>query len=210
MKLLQLLKILMLKLILLGIGGGVLHSQVQYVPHEDSRLWIEGRSNVNQFECVAREYNGDAVIRRDISGGLENLEDDDQLSIRVEIHVEGFECGRSRMNRDLRNALKSSRFPTITFVFGNAVQLDSEQELNGATRFKVSGVLTVAGNSQDVSFELDGNFLDDGRIRVTGKKEIKMTDYDVEPPTGLFGLVRAEDELTVHFDLYVLEENANR
>jgi len=57
---------------------------------------------------------------------------------------------------------------------------------------------------------LDGNFLDDGRIRVTGKKEIKMTDYDVEPPTGLFGLVRAEDELTVHFDLYVLEENANR
>jgi len=210
MKLLLLPKILLLKLILLGISGGALYSQVQYLPHPDSRLWIEGSSNVNQFECVAREYNGDAIIRREISGGVDSFENDDQLSIRVEIHVEGFECGRSRMNRDLRNALKSSRFPTITFVFGNAVQINSAPETNGAIRFEVSGILTVAGNSQNVTFELDGNFLDDGRIRVTGKKEIKMTDYDVEPPTGLFGLVRADDELTVHFDLYVLEENVNR
>ena len=210
MKLLLLLKIVVLKLILLGISGGVLHSQVQYIPQPDSRLWIEGSSNVNQFECVAREYNGDATIRREISGGVENFENDDQLSIRVEILVDAFECGRSRMNRDLRNALKSSSFPNITFIFGNAVQINSTPESNGASRFEVSGILTVAGNTQNVTFELDGSFLDDGRIRVTGKKEIKMTDFDVEPPTGLFGLVRADDELTVHFDLYVLEENGNR
>jgi hypothetical protein len=151
MKLLLLSKILLLKLIFLGISGGALYSQVQYLPHPDSRLWIEGSSNVNQFECVAREYNGDAIIRREISGGVESFENDDQLSIRVEIHVKGFECGRSRMNRDLRNALKSNRFPKITFIFGNAVRSNSAPETNGSIRFEVSGVLTVAGNSQNVN-----------------------------------------------------------
>jgi hypothetical protein len=210
MKLLHITKALFWILILFGICGEVLHAQVQYIPHEDSRLWIEGRSNVNQFECTAREYDGDAIIRRDLSGSTDEPGDSDQLFIRVEIHVDGFECGRSRMNRDLRNALKSSTFPTITFIFENAVQMNSIPEGNGFLRFEVTGILTVAGNSQRVTFEMGGNYLEDGRIRVTGEKEIKMTDYEVEPPTGLFGLVRAEDELTVHFDLYVLEENTNR
>lgn len=210
MKLLQFSKNLFWLLILFGISGEVLHAQVQYIPQEESRLWIEGRSNVNQFECVAREYDGDAFLRRELSGDSQVPEAGDQISIRVEILVDGFECGRSRMNRDLRNALKSSTFPMITFIYENAVQINSTPEPNGGMRFEVYGILTVAGNSQSVTFEMDGHYLEDGQIRATGKKEIKMTDYDVEPPTGLFGLVRAENELTVHFDLYVLEENANR
>jgi hypothetical protein len=52
-----------------------------------------------------------------------------------------------------------------------------------------------------------GYFLNDGRLRAMGSKAIKMTDYNVEPPTAMLGLVKAENELTVHFDLIARRES---
>jgi hypothetical protein len=34
-----------------------------------------------------------------------------------------------------------------------------------------------------------------------------MSDFNVEPPTALLGLIKADDELTVKFDLIATERN---
>ncbi|MEX2601173.1 MAG: YceI family protein [Balneolaceae bacterium] len=195
--------------LLLPGGGGDLIAQVLYQPDDESRLWIEGRSNINQFRCDAQEYDGQARLPEENSEQISpgSPPQQEAPSLRVEIPVHSFECGRSRMNRDLTDALKADRHPLITFELIKAVALEPEPGLQGSGehyRLEVTGTLTVAGVSRNVTFRVNGTALNNGRYHATGNKTILMTDYDVTPPTGLLGLVRAENELTVHFDLYAV------
>jgi polyisoprenoid-binding protein YceI len=182
-------------------------AQVNYVPDEDSRLWIEGRSNINQFECIAQNHEGAAVLfDSDNQNGSIVQNFTGQASIRVDIDVFGFECGRNRMNRDLRDALKAGDHPKITFIFGNVIDVADSDDGERAMKLEINGTLTVAGITREVHVDLVGYLLDDGRLRAVGSKKILMTDFDVEPPTAMMGLVKAEDELTVHFDLIAKRE----
>jgi hypothetical protein len=182
-------------------GGDLLFGQITFTPDPDSKLWIEGRSNVNQFSCEAVNYQGEAVLLNQAPDEFD-MQAEEQVKLQLQIPVRSFECGRSRMNRDLYNALRSEEFLYIEFEFSNARNITENGDVPNSYILEITGILTVAGTSRAIDFKADGYILEDGRLRAVGKKAILMTDYDVEPPTGLLGLVRAENELTVHFDLY--------
>jgi hypothetical protein len=200
--------VLILMLMISGLLAEALPAQTYYTPEETSRLWIEGSSNINRFECEAKSYRGFAHLFTPIAEESINSRIDEQLDIRIEIDVDGFECGRSRMNRDLRDALKANEFPEISFVYTEAVPADTayqpvqKQEI----LLDVTGTLTVAGVSRHIRFQTLAKYLDENRVQVEGKKKIRMTDYNITPPTGLLGLVQANEELTVHFNLIASPE----
>lgn len=125
--------------------GEVVYSQITYIPDATSRLWIEGRSNINEFECQANQYFGEATL---IDNGDQiqfQRNEQEQVFLQVEIRVDGFECGRNRMNKDLQEALKSSEFPEIKFMFGSAEIMEMPSDHDQAFELEVSGSLTVAG-----------------------------------------------------------------
>jgi hypothetical protein len=37
-------------------------------------------------------------------------------------------------------------------------------------------------------------------VTFTGKKTIKMTEFEVEPPTALLGTIKTGDEVTISFN----------
>ncbi len=196
MKLLQILILTILWAFSLTASEGEVLSQDRFTADEEvSRLWIEGSSNVNTFDCIAHEYGGEAVVYQndgDNSG--------QQVTMELEIIVDGFDCGKRRMNSDMKKALKADSYPKITFSYKNAESVSSSgsDDLN---QFIVKGELTVAGVTREISFLSEGELLESGRMRASGSKKIFMTDYGIEPPTGLLGLIKADDELIVHFDL---------
>ncbi len=196
MRLLRIPIIIQLCALLFTVSEGDLFSQDRFTADKEvSRLWIEGSSNVNTFDCVANDYHGKAELAQ------RTTEDSKRdLSLRVDIEVEGFDCGKRKMNRDLKEALKADRYPEITFIFSEAEIADIESP-ESSVKFRVKGSLTVAGVTREISFLADGELLENGRKNVRGSKQIQMTDYNITPPTGLFGLIKADDELTVHFDL---------
>lgn len=202
----------MLSGLLWGPFGGEAISQIRYVPDNGSKLWIEGSSNVNRFQCDAEEVEGRALVfsqmLSQVPGTVEQSNRGNELSIRVDVAVDGFECGRSRMNRDLREALQSQEFPKITFIYGSATPVNGSETENetGRVTLEVIGSLTVAGTTRDIRFIVEGTYMEDGRIQATGKKEIKMSDFGVDPPTAMLGMVKARDELTVHFDLIAKQD----
>lgn len=187
-------------------GEEVLSRQITYVPESVSKLWIEGRSNINEFECQANQYFAEATLF-DLNDNVEFIRNEnDRVFLQVEIRVDGFECGRSRMNRDLRDALKSEQFPEIIFMFDSAELLGfPEDEDDDAFEILVRGSLTVAGNKRDVQFTTKAYYVEVNKVRAIGKTTIRMTDFDVTPPTALMGLIQANDELTVNFDLIARE-----
>lgn len=171
------------------ICGSVLAQDIT-VDKEKSRLWIEGSSNVNKFQCRAARYNTE----------VQPPTRDTTVQVEVDVAVEGFDCGKRRMNRDLYETLLSERHPFISFEYKNTESMTFSEETD-TYNLTVSGALTVAGHTNNISFPLMAEVLDDGNIRAIGQTDLKMTAYNVEPPSALLGLVRVNDELTVHFEL---------
>ena len=203
-------------------GAEAAGAQTTITPEPESRFWIEGTSNVNSFSCIAEAFQGGMVIEPELPEEMpEKIEGD--VILELKIPVLGFECGKRRMNRDINRALKSDSHPFIHFEYHNVRVADRreqeiadrrEQEVTNSRKqeesfegrgsnwlLEVEGVLTVAGTSRTITFNAEGAVLDEKRVRVRGHKEILMTDYNIEPPTALLGVVRAQDELTVYFDI---------
>jgi polyisoprenoid-binding protein YceI len=184
----------------------VYSQQLSYFPSDESKLWIEGRSNVNEFECEANKYSGEATLFDEEEDNTAFVQDvQERLSLQVDIRVDGFECGKNKMNRDLQSALKSDNFPEITFLFDSAELLEMPKHPNDPFLVDVKGSLTVAGETRDIHFETRAYYLDVDKVRAIGNTTIRMSDFNVEPPTALLGLIKADDELTVKFDLIATE-----
>ncbi|MEX2657277.1 MAG: YceI family protein [Balneolales bacterium] len=204
------------------IGGMVLFmglatqvtAQVLFDTHTDSKLWLEGSSTIHRFDCVARSIDGSAFIKgypNDVPARV-NGNDQPDLHVHIRIPIRSFDCGHSRMNRDMYEALKSDEYDYITFDFEQAERVEGEaSRVSGFFEedyhtYRIRGVLNIAGVEREVSMVIGGRPDEQGRYRIRGEKKISMNDYDVEPPTALRGLIRAHDNLTVFFDLIVIEQ----
>ena len=133
------------------------------------------------------------------------------LYVLLKIPVKSFDCRHSRMNRDMYEALKSDKYDYITFEFEDARRLENDGSIpeslfeEGYQPFRINGVLNVAGVDRNVSLLVQGRTEGDVRYHIKGQKEISMKDFEIDPPTALRGLIRAHDDLTVFFDLHVIE-----
>lgn len=190
------------------IVGEVFSFQSTFVPLNESRLWIEGSSNVNQFECRAEEYAGEATLPETESYASSPVTTTNEfLSIKIDIQVDSIECGKRKMNQDLQKALKAEQFPEITFLFQEANILSEPQNTTDGFQLEVRGLLTVAGTTKEISFTTEAYYTGQNKVRALGGTTINMTDFGVQPPTALMGLIRANEELTVNFDLIAEPKN---
>ena len=70
------------------------------------------------------------------------------------------------------------------------------------------GSLYIAGEKNVVDIKFKVEKLANGNFRLIGGIPISMLDYGIVPPTHFFGLIRANKNLIVHFDLLAgREEN---
>ena len=168
---------------------------------ENSSLEIHGTSSVNSFDCDAEVIQEVHNPSTDIQGTGFTMP-----GVSIVIPVRELDCDNRRMNRDLRDALKADLHPEIRFdviriilVPGNEASADTELEPDPS--ITVEGHLSLAGVTRVVNLEVEGDLDESLRLHGWGSLDLKMTDFDVEPPTALFGLVKARNEITIRFHL---------
>lgn len=105
----------------------------------------------------------------------------DSGRVRVRLAAHSLKCGNRRMDRDLYAALKDS---DIVAVFAR----------------QATGTLAVAGVERAVVADVTMETVRDS-VRVRGSLALRMTDFGIKPPVGLFGLIRSRNEIVVRFDL---------
>lgn len=179
--------------------GGAWTPAVVLAP--ESRLWLEGRSNVNRFTCRAEGLAQSVRVGPpsevwEITGLPEPLQ-----RMALGIPVRGLRCGNARMDRDLYRAIGSVDHPLMTFRLYTYHALSPTS--TGAYTVKAVGVLGLAGRENVVMVDTRVERLPDGRVRLRGSKALRMTDFGIEPPTAMLGIVKAHDEIVVRFDFVV-------
>ncbi len=162
-----------------------------------SRVVVEGQSNVNEFKCVTIRYEGNDVLsqRNDNASGKRILEGS------INMKVKSFDCENRVMTRDLRETLQKDAYPEITVDVVSITLPD-----NDGKSHKVDGQaeITLAGETRLMDFTWEVSYPNSQKIRLSGNRELKFSQFNIDPPTKMMGMIRVRDELLVDFDL-VLE-----
>ena len=197
---------LVLCLLLLSIVQAAPAQQLRLELADGSRVRIEGTSSINTFTCEAAGIEGDGYLVGEARPGHRSV------VAHVYVPVRQFDCGNPRMDADLRDALQAREHPQIRFRLRDARLIPGDGASgDDAGRFvlNVEGWVEIAGNARPVALRVEGRRLTDSSYHATGHLPLRMTDFGIEPPTALLGLVKVRDQITVHFDL-VATNNAYR
>jgi polyisoprenoid-binding protein YceI len=167
----------------------------------DSKLWIEGTSNLHGWSCKATAL--EAAIEFDAAAAAQVAVAPPKAlkRVHVKVPVKSLKCGHGGMDDNLYKALKANDSPDISYIMGTfeAVPGDTKDNFSLHT----VGTLTVAGKENPLNMEVAATRSADGTVKATGVVTIKMTDFGIQPPTAIFGRLKTGNEVKVNFELTV-------
>ena len=179
----------LIALITLGLFTVNLISAQEYKLNDNaSTLKVLGTSNLHDWHLQGEQKSGEITF--------EDLSKCNIKTCDFQVKSEALLSGKKAMDKNTFKALKTNDYKNITF---HLVKVDNVVE-KGANKFLVKGEgdLTITGVTKRIPIEFNIEEAS-GKIILEGSKKIKMTDYNVEPPTALFGAITTGDELTIEF-----------
>ena len=176
---------------------------------DQSRLWIEGITNINSYQCNADTIAGFGRLEEPQRTN-EIIESHESVVIDVKIPVYELDCGKKAMNKDMYEALKAGSHPQIHYQLKESDFIENIID-DGEEWMKImsTGIIKVAGVEKEISIPVLGKVLDNNRFHVKGEKELLMSEFDIEPPTALLGLIKAKENITIKFDVIVMLDGVN-
>ena len=171
-------------LLLFLIGSAlVVRAQESYTLSEESTLSIDGTSTVSDWTVIADAMEGSL---QENSGAIS--------SIDFSVPVADIKSGRAEaMDSKMHEALKQEEHPQVTFSIKDATSPIEEN-------LKLKGTMNIAGVENEVSVPVNIT-QKNGVVRISGERKISLQDYDIEPPSAMFGSIVVGEEVTVKFDL---------
>lgn len=169
-----------------------------------SRLFLQGTTNVSSFNCNCSSM--ESLPRLQFEMGLQKENFKAIFSdARLHIRTENLDCGNRQMNRDLYHALKAEEHPMIGMVLLETTRQSSAQApgADGWMDITARARLTIAGVSRTIELPVRARQTSPDTYRFVSKHPINMTDFSIDPPTAMMGLVKVNNRIEIHFDLAV-------
>ncbi len=169
----------------------IIHNITSHKISDGFSVKIKGTSNLHDWVSTVEKIDGTASITYSENGDIKI--DDCQVTIQVK----SIKSSKgSIMDKKTWKALKEKKNPTINF------QLTSfENVIKTGKRFTAyaKGKLNIGGTSKSLYMKIYGSQLLSGDVEISGSKKLKMTTFNIDPPTALMGALTTGDEVTVEF-----------
>lgn len=171
-----------------------------YTLDESSTMVIKGTSTIHDWEVDVEKMEADITLAASDSEDNEakNLVE----AFSITIPVESLESGKRKMNRKMYDALKKDDHPEIMFFLKSAELTDNNQSAQSFT-LNATGNLNIAGSLQEVTFPVKATRVDESSFRFEGSYSLNMKDYQVDPPSAVFGTIKSGEEVTIVFNILV-------
>lgn len=163
-------------------------AQTHYIQTEDSYLTISGTSTLHDWTMTSKEGKCQADFEIQADGIPAKLN-----SLSLSVRSESLKSGHNAMDKNTYSTLNSDAYKNITFKLITASIIN--------TKIQCSGNLTVAGITKQITVEAMYKVLPNNSMLCSGTKILKMSDFEIEAPTFMFGTVITGDEITVSFKL---------
>ena len=164
----------------------------------DSRVWLEGSSNVRDWTCkaTAMEATIDVAETPSVAGSYPAVR-----GALVKVPVRMLKCGDRHMEAHMYTALKAPNEGAPTYIVAD---LDGLPITDGIIRtLEVSGRLSIAGVERPIRINVLGDKLPDGTLRARGTLPILMTDFGIKPPRPWGGILKTANKVLIQFEIFV-------
>jgi hypothetical protein len=172
--------------------------QGSWIIDPESRLAIHGSTNVNSFKCMLNRYANSDTLEYVATGEAIVLKFSKN---RMSIPVKGFSCGNNQITKDFLQTLKSDAYPTLEILF-RSFKKDSFRD-----NTYVDGVvdITLAGTTKRYVVRYLARVPNAGTITLKGVQPVNFSDFKLDPPHKMMGLIQVQECLEVEFDLTLKE-----
>lgn len=163
-----------------------------------SSITINGETNVNKFQCTMNQpaLNDSIVVKNIWSNQKLEFE-----GLKLVYKVADFECGIQAMNSDFQELLRADEEPYL-YLYLNSITLHNGNKAFEELDVDAEVEILLAGVQKKINV-LGGKVFNHSSARMTlqGDKELLMTDFGIEPPTKLFGMIKVTDDITIEFEI---------
>lgn len=163
-----------------------------WVIERSSSLAIDGSSNVNEFTCSINEYLQADTLWNSVDAGRRKMT---FRKSRLNVEIRRFDCIHKYITADFRKMLLADKYPYLSIEF---ISLD-ELKTGGMVRGLVD--IELAGKKKRMEILYACALNGPKNLTLKGEKIMKFTDFELEPPRKLGGLIRINEDIKVHFNL---------
>jgi len=184
-----------------------------------AKVTIAGTSTIHDWVTEGKIIGGffevDPSFRTDLT--LKSLQAGPSATPNVEVFIpitalkSTVLAGREKMDEVMREAMRAQENPRITYKLTRLRVKDAVPPTGTPVKFDTRGELQVSGVTNTIDMEVIMERLDADRLRFTGVKLLKMTDFNIVPPAPklALGMIKTGDEVTIKFEWTVAASSAS-
>jgi hypothetical protein len=172
-------------------------SEEKWLIDKESNLRIEGRTNVNTFNCSVKKY-----LYADTLTFYSGVDDEGSLSVKgaIVIDVNEFACQKKYMNGDFKKTIKAHESPYLSIQLISISNFNKkEKPINGTVSICLAGIKREVEVTYTVTREQCG------KILLNGSCNVLFSDFGLTPPIKFSGLVKVNQQIHVYFSLGLIK-----
>lgn len=175
---------------------------IKVMVHPQSMLQIQGKTNVNSFQCYCAPPASVVGFNAESSSETQKI---NFKKAALTVLTKSLDCRHKIMNRDMYQTLKAEHYPTITLSISQVLipihSINARWKLTGP--IATEAYLTLAGMKRKIDLLVTISQPFSNIYRFTAKKSLLLTDFGLTPPTALMGMVKVKNEIILDIDLYI-------
>ncbi|HTI94835.1 MAG TPA: hypothetical protein VL727_29790 [Puia sp.] len=172
--------------------------KLSWIVQKSSSLSINGRTNINHFSCGVAQYGETDTITLQYEG-CRGRTSGIPLNGVLHINIGDFDCRNRTMTGEFKKTLLYKQYPQLKIIFLNLERVP----LFGAQPETLKGqvFIEIAGVSKQFELDYKSNREDPETVQLTGSRQLCFSDFGLQPPQKMGGLVRVNETLDVRFML---------
>lgn len=168
---------------------------------EKTTMQIQGTSTLHDWTCQVNKVDGSIEMDSKLFAKGIWAENSKIKMLKVSVPIESIKSPRgAAMEKKLYNALKFETFPNIIFTLNNIKSIPSK---TGSGKVDANGTLTVAGVEKPINLMVNASFTPEKNLSFEGSYTLNMKDFNIEPPSAMFGQIVSGEKVTISFNLQV-------
>jgi len=149
-----------------------------FMSAQDNYIQISGSTNINTFKCTNNTFR--------TPGG--NFSISERNLPNIALKVDDFDCRNKMMTSDFQKTLSAEDHPYLNIRFlsldKNKAVYNAQIEVKMINRSKIYNITLCLENG-----------------KLTGKRSVKFSDFNILPPTKMGGMIVVKDDLNLVFAL---------
>ena len=181
--------------------------RVRYNAKPGSKVSIAGTSTIHDWTMDGQIIGGFMEVpagtdfdqsKAELAGSSGGKLD---ARVEVSIPVTSLKSGHDGMDEVMQEAMNATEHPRIQYHL-TEMTLKQPHAAGTPFEFDTKGDLIVNSVTNPIAMPVTIENVGGGKLKITGKTPLKMTDYKVKPPAPkiALGMIKTGDEVTISFE----------